>query len=277
MKRKRSNRDWEGQDRAGLETRAPASSAVCEEAKQRLLSCKGDPFLRANWGPVVFFNYLIDPQLVPVPTPFSLELYEGEACVSLVAVTMRRFRPWRPFSPTCLFRPIREQRFLNLRTYVRYQDEPGALFLWGWLSRPLPLPMPSSIGGLSYSFANLDYQCSGPGLPTLFTRVNKVGSPAFGAVFRPSTDFRPCPTGSLEEFALERYSGFFVRKAGAFVFRAWHPPWVQSPVEAEVEDISLIAKQFPWFSRACLAGAHFAPGFDEVWLGRPHHNPNGIA
>ena len=75
-------------------------SQLCDTARRRLLTVKGDPFLVADWERVLFFHYLFDPeQLRPaVPAPFELELYHGEACVSLVAVTMRRFRPYRPLS-----------------------------------------------------------------------------------------------------------------------------------------------------------------------------------
>src|SRR5438034_274417 len=108
--------------------------SAAELAQERLLSVKGDPFLFADWERVVFLHFIVAPELLRpfVPRPFELELYEGEACISLVAVTMGRFRPCRPVSLGWLFRPIKQQHFLNLRTYLRCGGEPGALFLWGW-------------------------------------------------------------------------------------------------------------------------------------------------
>src|SRR5216684_4415630 len=129
----------------------------CDKAKTRLLSVKGDPFLIAEWRNLVFLNFTLPPdELRPLIHPaFELELHEGKACVSLAAVTMRHFRPWsaRPFS--LVFRLLQEQRFLNVRTYVRTSDEPGTLFLWGWLSRPVLLPATSEMFGLPFAFGRL--------------------------------------------------------------------------------------------------------------------------
>jgi len=47
-----------------------------------------------------------------------------------------------------------------------------------------------------------------------------------------------------------------------------HPAWLQAPVTASIED-SLIVRRFPWFERARFMGAQYAPGFDDVWIGRP--------
>src|SRR2546430_861608 len=82
--------------------------------------------------------------------------------------------------------------------------------------------------------------------------------------------FELCPSGSLAEFAMERYTGFFSRGAGSCLFRAWHPPWLQRPIETIILDSHLVINKFPWFEGATLAAANFAPGFPEVWLGRPH-------
>src|SRR5437667_6137085 len=116
-------------------TTAPAISEI---ARRRILSVRGDPFLFADWQQVVFIHFLISPEVLRphVPAPFDLELYQGQACLSLVALTMRHFRPCQPGSPAAwLYRPIQRQCFLNFRTYVRWRDESGALFLWGWLSK----------------------------------------------------------------------------------------------------------------------------------------------
>src|ERR1043165_6656490 len=121
-----------------------------EVAKKRLLAVPGDPFLTAEWRRVLFFHFLISPQILraQVPPAFELDLFEDRGCIIIVSVTMRSFRPCQ-FDPLALpFRCIREQRFLNFRTYVRWKDEPGAFFLRGWLSRPALCPLPSNLIGL---------------------------------------------------------------------------------------------------------------------------------
>jgi uncharacterized protein YqjF (DUF2071 family) len=198
----------------------------------------------------------------------ELDLYEGHACLSLVAVTMRRFRPARPLPFAWAFGLIKCQQFLNVRTYVRHRDEPGAFFLWGWLSRPLALPLPTL--DLPCTFAELDYQHryeSG----TLRGDV-KAGTREFGyhATIGPQTTFEPCSPGSLAEFTMERYSGFFSRGNQARIFRAWHPLWLQTSVNATINEDSLITTKFSCFKEAKLVGANFAPGFKQVSLGRVH-------
>src|SRR5260370_32602051 len=85
----------------------------CEEARRRLRSVSGDPFVFAEWRDVVFLQFVLEPGLVrpEVPAAFELELHHGMACVSLVAVTMRRFRPATGAASGRLLRTISEQRF----------------------------------------------------------------------------------------------------------------------------------------------------------------------
>jgi len=301
-------------------------------ARARLLSTKGDPFMVADWQNVVFLHFLAAPELLRpvIPSPFELELHQGAACVSLVALTMRRFRAFQRGSVAAwLFRPIPRQCFLNLRTYVKGSGEPGALFLWGWLSKPFGVGLPLGRFGLPCAFGSLDYTHSyEKGI--LHGTVNEtVGGPAFsyraaiepGTAFRrapldtatgartflsaassqPSTilvvpralsqsnaaadrnvrapapvavsrcaDFRLCPPGSLSEFAMERYTGFFCRGKQPLIFRAWHPPWLQTSIDPAIVDDPLLTAKFPWFKQARLAAANFAPGFERVWLGRAH-------
>src|SRR5882724_9903122 len=97
--------------------------------KRRLLSVKGEPLVLAEWYRVMFLHYEVEPSVVRAQLPllFGLELHQGKAIVTLVALTMRRFRA-NPFAPfwAQLFTAFPEQRFLNLRTYVRHGDESGA-------------------------------------------------------------------------------------------------------------------------------------------------------
>jgi len=66
-----------------------ASDSVCD-AKRRLLSVNGDPFVFADWERLVFLHFVIAPELLRphVPQPFELELHEASAVVSVVAVTI---------------------------------------------------------------------------------------------------------------------------------------------------------------------------------------------
>jgi len=256
-------------------------NTIADVAKARLLSGKGDPFLFADWERVVFLHFRVAPELVRrhVPAPLELDLHQDSACLSLAAVTMRNFRPCRIRSAGWIFRPIARQQFLNFRTYVRCGNEPGVLFLWGWLSQPLGIRLPSGLLGLPYTFANLDYDHR---YESGLLEGRASAGPASGrleyhASIQADVAFGPCRAGSLSEFAMERCTGFFSHHGGVRLFRAWHPPWVQAPLDATLKEVTLVTKKFPWFGQATLAGANVAMDINRVWLGRARRIPASAA
>ena len=262
-----------------------APTGFRQGADPRGSSANEEAFLFADWERVVFLHFAVDPAtlLRYVPVPLELELYENIAWVTLVALTMRSFRPCRRGSPTAwLFRTIASQRFLNVRTYARRGDEPGALFLRGWLSQPFRVPLPGGLFGLPYEFASLEYRhqpeagelrgvATVPaitGTDRLKPGLQTVERLLYRARVEPQKAYLPCGSGTLAQFALERYTGWFPRKNQLYVFRAWHPPWVQASIDVTIEDDSLLTTRFPWFKQARLVAAHYAPGFAGVQLGK---------
>jgi uncharacterized protein YqjF (DUF2071 family) len=241
------------------------------QARRRLMSVKGEPFLFADWDSASFFHFVISPELLRphIPRFLELDLYQGKACLSLVAVSMRKLRTRSPISLGSLFRLIDCQTFLNLRTYVHFHDEPGALFLWGWLSNPFPIPVPFRGIKLPCSFADLryDHEFESGNLRGIVTSKDKSGLFQYHASLERQMEFTPSPRGSLAEFAMERYTGFFSRGSSCYLFRTWHPTWQQQQINAVVDHHSLITNHFPWFEEARFDSANFALGFDDVYLG----------
>jgi uncharacterized protein YqjF (DUF2071 family) len=229
----------------------------------------GSFFLGAEWGETLFLHYLLAPESMGLQLPpgLELELYEGQACVSLVALTMSGFESLRPSSLGSLLQWIPSQRFLNLRTYVRWQGEPGAFFMWGWLSRPFGLGAPLGLCGLSASFAQIDYGHS----ETLSGRVRDRQANCFQyrGDLDGSSEPRPCRPGSLGQFALEQYTGFFCRGRSLKRFQVQHVAWAQRPVRVSVLEHGLITRHFPWFAEAKFAGADLAQGLPRVLISRP--------
>jgi uncharacterized protein YqjF (DUF2071 family) len=237
--------------------------------KQRLLSKVGEPLFLARWDRAVFINYAADPALLQRQVPFDLDLREDRAFVSVVAFTLSRMRPrvggrlgeW-------LFKPIATHEFLNVRTYVRHAGEPGIFFLAEWLSNPLSVRLGPRSFGLPYRFGRLAYEhaTGGGGLR------GTIEAPEGRLSYAGKVDdlpFLPCPAGSLTEFMLERYTAFTQHRTRRRLFRIWHEPWRQAPVEIEVTTHGLLASTGAWWKTAEFIDANYSPGV-EVWMGRPH-------
>ena len=192
--------------------------------------------------------------------------------VSLDALTKRHFRPTATAPVWARLLPLlAEQRFFNVRTYVRHREEPGAFFFWSWLSRPWNLPLPDQPLGLTCAFADSTYQHHHESGELRGVVSAKAGYErfAYAALSAPEKAFHPCPPGSLAEFALERYTGYYWHRGAGRVFRAWHPPWSQATVEAAIEEDGLVTRAFPWLREARLVETIYSPGFADVCLGRP--------
>jgi len=249
--------------------------AISRAARQRLLTRRGEPLFIAAWEQVLMIHFEVDAEALQRDVPFELDLRDGRAFVSLVAFTMRGMRQrvggrvaaW-------LFRPIATHDFLNVRTYVRNGGETGIHFLAEWLSNRLAVYFGPGTFGLPYHHGHITYkhgwqrgylQGRVEDSVTSFALDYHSGLTA-GAPFA----FAACERDSLDEWLMERYTAFNSARRRRRFFRVWHPPWPQCRVEAELRDISLLTRNWPWFAEAQLIGANFSPGFSEVWMGRPH-------
>lgn len=244
-----------------------------DDARSRLLSRRGEPLFLTDWERAVFIHYEVDPAALQTAVPFSLDLWDSRAFVSLVAFTLRDLRPRRGGRLTAwLLRPIATHEFLNVRAYVRHRNESGIFFLAEWLSNPLSVRLGPRTFGLPYRLGAIDYQHAHE-RGELRGRVQASTGPGaleYRAAIPSGCPFVPCPAGSLDEFLLERYSAFTSLGTRLRCFRIWHPPWPQIPVVPSVANQSLLVENWPWFRNARLIGGNYSPGVRDVWLGRPH-------
>jgi hypothetical protein len=150
-------------DRASIELvgRDSVEPIGSDLARRRLLSRRGEPLFYGNWDNVVFIHYETSPQDLQHRIPYELDLYHGRAFVSLVAFTMRRMRPrFGGRIGELLVRPIATHDFLNGRTYVQHEGEPGIYFMREWLSSRIAACLGPWSFGLPYRFGRIDYQPS---------------------------------------------------------------------------------------------------------------------
>jgi uncharacterized protein YqjF (DUF2071 family) len=237
-----------------------------EAGKRRLLSKFGEPLFLARWDRAVFLNYSADPAILQRQVPFELDLRDGRAFVSVVAFTLVRMRPWIGGAWTeWLLKPIATHEFLNIRTYVRHNGEPGIFFLAEWLSNRISVLLGPRTFGLPYRFGQLHYKHSGSFEGSVSAPDGRLAYD--GEVTNPG--FAPCAPGSLDEFMLERYTAFTQRGKRRRLFRIWHSPWPQASAICDVDETSLIAGTGAWWNTAEFVSAKYSPGAD-VWMGRPH-------
>jgi uncharacterized protein YqjF (DUF2071 family) len=244
-------------------------STLSEAGRHRMLSLRGEPMFCARWDRSVFIHYEAEPSILQRQVPFELDLHEGRAFVSIVAFTLLRMRPriggrigeW-------LLKPIGSHEFLNVRTYVRRNSEPGIFFLAEWLSNQLSVRLGPRTFGLPYRFGQIAYEHANRGNAISGTVQAADGLLHYRSVVL-AADFRPSEAGSLAEFLLERYTAFTFREQRRRLFRVWHEPWEQIPIEVEVSADDLMAATGPWWESAECIGANYSPGV-EVWMGRPH-------
>jgi hypothetical protein len=255
-----------------IEKRSEAATNPGERARTRLLAVKGDPLFLADWLGAVFTHYEVPAAELQREVPFTLDLHEGKAYVSLVAFTMRGMRPYRGGRLAAwFFKPIATNDYLNVRTYVRHAGERGIYFLSEWMNNRFSVRLGPMTFGLPYRLGELNYQHE-PGAGRL---TGAVREPNRGAAFvyearleRPA--FVPCPAGSLDAFLLERYTAFTAHKKKLRFFRIWHSPWAQQAIRVSVRENNLLTQVWPWFAEARLAGGNYSPGARDVWMGRPH-------
>ncbi len=249
------------------------SLALSNAARARMLSQRGEPLLLADWKRVLMMHFEVDADALQRDVPYELDLHNGRAFVTLVAFTMENMRPRYGGKFTAwLFRPIATHDFLNVRTYVRHNGEPGIHFLAEWLSNWLAVQLGPRTFALPYRHGRIRYEHDWQ-KGMLRGRVADARSGAafaYEADSNPGASFTPCACGSLDEWLMERYAAFNAVGSRRRFFRVWHPPWPQCAVPVNLKDLTLLQENWHCFHDARLVGANFSPGLRGVWMGRPH-------
>ncbi len=240
-----------------------------EDAQRAMASRFDETLFLADWVDAVFLHFEVEAEKLQPDVPFELDDFNGRCFVSLVAFTMRdmrlsvggRLTRW-------LTAPLANQRFLNLRTYVRHGRETGIFFMREWLDNPLAVRLGPVTFGLPYEKAKLDYDHDGL-CPT--GRVEtRNGVLAYGG--GKEGDAAPAMKGTVDEFLFERYTAFTNAGRRQKFFRVWHPPWELTELtEVTLEENSLFdGLGMPWVETARLVSVHHTFGVHDVWMSRPH-------
>lgn len=218
---------------------------------------------KADWVDASFIHFKIDPSRLRPHVPLPLDLFDGQAVVSLVAFTQKRLRPaWGGRIAARLAAPLAEHEFLNLRTYVRVDGEPAIFFLAEWIPNRLARLVGPATYGLPYKLGQILYRTDSS------TRTNGCVTATGGCFsFDGLIGQEVCDNDT--QFLLERYVAFTSRSGRLRRFRITHVPWRAHRLDCVLNADDLIAGVAPWFKACQPFAAHFSRGVTEVGISPP--------
>jgi uncharacterized protein len=249
--------------------RDPITGPSLSDCARRRMEClPGEPLFLADWLDVTMLHYEVDAGRLQTLTHLPLDRHEGRAFVTLVAFKMVNMRLRRfPRISAFLFRPITESRFLNLRTYVRHNGEPGIQFVVEWLSNRATVPLGPIAYGLPYRAGRLEFTTDEQ---RIHLRAAPLGMrPLLEAELEVDPGAEACARGSLDEFLMERYTAFTESGSTRRRFHIWHRPWPQARCRVRRLEADILGATFPALAAARFFGANHSAGVRDVWMSRP--------
>jgi uncharacterized protein len=250
-----------------------APSLISDQACQTMIRREYGGVARADWLRMVFVHLEVEEAALRRSVPFELDLFHGRAFVSLVAFVMRRFRPrGTGIAGRVACAPFTRHGFLNVRTYVRHDDDPGIFFLTEWVNNPLAIALGPRAYGLPYRAARLrfDHNLNAGEIHGLVSPLARnCGTLKYHGWRLNDSGATHAREGSLEEFLLERYTAYTHTAGTKRCFRIWHEPWEFCQIHVNLEERSLLNHIGGSLGRGRLVSAQFSAGARDVWIGRP--------
>jgi len=246
-------------------------TATVHEPAKRL----ANPLFHCSWDRAVFLHYRVEPRFLQRQVPFQLDLFDGQAYVSLVAFTLRNMRLSHPHLKF-VTQPLHTHAFLNVRTYVRVGELRGIYFLAEWLNNRLATMLGPILYGLPYRFGRLTYSHDIPHMQGEILGGMGSGTPMpvrpalrYHAALPSFPTYQPTVPDTLDHFLLERYIAFTQHGPFRRLFQVWHQPWPQTAIDAQIKNDSLLHTTGAWSAHAQFISANFSPGVSNVQMGWP--------
>ena len=170
--------------------------------------------IEQKWKHVLFLHYKIDPEIIQPLVPFKLDLYEGQAVISIVPFLMEGIR--FPFLPAIPW--ISKLWELNIRTYVEVNGIKGIYFF--------TLETDSKIGELiAQKFFHLPYRYSK--ISAYIEKNNyKFNHQREEYSFNLEAEILESKSNhEFDDWATERYSLFTKKENQTFQGIVAHEPW----------------------------------------------------
>jgi len=156
---------------------------------------------RQSWTKLAFIHYKVDFDNLRalVPKKFDIDLFEGEAWVSIVPFFMEDVMHGN--LPSVY--PFRQFPELNLRTYVVYDGKPG-VFFFSLDAQNIPIVlMGNLLYGIPYKYSRMRYEVNNS--IYVFKSKRLTDNVKFEATIEVLGEEYSAKEGSLEEWLSERY------------------------------------------------------------------------
>lgn len=219
------------------------------EAKRTPTSARGiaenlpHPFAM-TWRDGLFLHWPVAPDALRphVPDPLELDTRDGEAWVSVLPFVLARagFRGSPP-----IVRVTTPE--LNVRTYVRYRDDPGLFFFSIDVGSATVAAVADRLTRLPVHRARMHVGGVDGQVAVSSSREPVVGTPArFAATYRPTGEvFYPEP-GTLAAWLVERRRFYASSGRGVLTGEVSHAPWPLRPADATLhENTTFAAEDLP--------------------------------
>lgn len=190
---------------------------ILKETSHRTWQNPKEPYsFYQEWNRALFFHWQVDNDILRnlIPQNLELDLFNGNAYVSLVAFTMEKIRP--RLLPA--FAPISNFEEINLRTYVVKNNKPGVYFLNIEASKIISVAFSKLLSVLPYEHADM-YRNNKDYFQSVFKKKNFSFTAKYviGPEIMSKTDF--------DCFLTERYCLYVDAKDNLYRYDIHHIPW----------------------------------------------------
>jgi hypothetical protein len=194
-----------------------------------------------EWHDLLFMHWPVAKNALAaaLPSGLELDLFEGDAWLSVVPFRMEGVRP-RGVPVLAVLAGLSAFAELNLRTYVVAQDKPGVWFYSLDAASRLAVRAARRLFHLPYFDARMSCHREGQDVLYRSERTHRGAPEArFAARYRRLGTSAPAPS-SLDRWLTERYCLYAARSDGR-VLRGeiHHRPWPLERAEAEVEALDM--------------------------------------
>ena len=176
-----------------------------------------------EWNNVIFLHYKVELNELRkfVPKELDIDLFEGEAWVSVVAFTMEKIRPKNLPS----FPPISNFDEVNIRTYVKSNNKTGVYFLSIEGGTKLSCKIAKWMSALPYRFSKMKRTKSH------FTSRNSVFNDKLDIEYTIGDELKQ--KKEIDSWLTERYALFQEEKESINEFEIHHLEWTINKIDTK--------------------------------------------